>query len=102
MATNPYPNLGWNPVPGIPSEVQSLKTKVDKAAKALRSSHQQIERLLGESSHWEGDAADAFHDELDGDLPKYMKSAAESLEKAAAQLVKWDGSLTANRELAKK
>ncbi|MFC4494154.1 putative T7SS-secreted protein [Streptomyces ovatisporus] len=102
MAANPYPNLGWNPVPGIPTEVHSLKTKVDKAAKALRSSYQQIERLLGESSHWEGDAADAFRDELDGDLPKYMKNAAASLEKAAAQLTKWDGDLTSNRELAKK
>ncbi|WP_314176896.1 putative T7SS-secreted protein [Streptomyces winkii] len=102
MAQNPYPHLGWNPVPGIPSEVQSLKTKVDSAAKALRSSHQQIERLLGESSHWEGDAADAFRGELDGDLPKYMKDAAASMEKAAAQLAKWDSDLTSNRELAKK
>jgi hypothetical protein len=102
MSSNPYPHLGWNPVPGVPSEVQALKTKVDRAAKTLRSSHQQIERLLGESSHWEGDAANAFRDELDGDLPKYMKNAAASLEKAAAQLTKWDGDLAANRELAKK
>lgn len=100
--TNPYPNLGWNPVPGVPSEVQALKNKVDKAAKALRSCHQQIDRLLGESSHWEGDAADAFRDELDGDLPKYMKDAATSMEKAAAQLGKWDSDLTSNKELAKK
>ncbi|OEV30327.1 hypothetical protein AN219_11560 [Streptomyces nanshensis] len=102
MAANPYTHLGWNPVPGIPSEVQSLKTKVDSAAKALRSSHQQIERLLGESSHWEGDAADAFRSELDGDLPEYMKNAAASMEKAAAQLAKWDADLASNRDLAKK
>lgn len=102
MAANPYPNLGWNPVPGIPSEVESLKSKVDAAARALRTSHQQIERLLGESSHWEGDAADEFRNELDGELPEYMKNAARSLEKAATQLGKWDSSLTSNRELAKK
>ncbi|OEV11003.1 WXG100 family type VII secretion target [Streptomyces nanshensis] len=102
MAGNPYPHLGWNPVPGVPSEVQSLKNKVNKAATALRSCHTQIERLLGESGHWEGDAADAFRDKLDGDLPKYMKDAATSLEKAAAQLAKWDSDLTSNRELAKK
>ncbi|OEU85951.1 hypothetical protein DB35_11220 [Streptomyces abyssalis] len=102
MAANPYPHLGWNPVPGIPSEVQSLKTKVTKAATALRSCHTQIERLLGESTHWEGDAADAFREKLDGDLPKYMKDAATSMEKAAAQLAKWDSDLTANRGLAKK
>lgn len=102
MAANPYPHLGWNPVPGIPTEVQALKNKVNKAATALRSCHTQIERLLGESSHWEGDAADAFRDELDGDLPEYMKNAASSMEKAAAQLSKWDSDLTSNRELAKK
>ncbi len=102
MTANPYPNLGWNPVPGIPSEVQSLKTKVERAAKALRDSHRQIEKLLGASSHWEGDAASAFHDALDGELPKYMKKAAESVEEAALQLGKWDGDLTANRDLAKK
>lgn len=102
MAQNPYPNLGWNPVPGIPEQVQTLKTKVDKAAKALRSSHQQIERLISESSYWEGDAADAFRDALDGELPKYMKNAAQSMEKAATQLANWDGDLTANRDLAKK
>nr|WP_175439776.1 hypothetical protein [Streptomyces sp. WMMB 714] len=82
--------------------MQALKTKVTKAASVLRSCHTQIERLIGESSHWEGDAAEAFRDELDGDLPKYMKNAATSLEKAAAQLKKWDGDLTSNRELAKK
>lgn len=102
MTQNPYPHLGWNPVPGIPDEVRSLKTKVHTAAKALRSSHQQIERLLGESSHWEGDAADAFRDALDGDLPKYMKAAATSMEKAATQLGNWDGTLGSHRELAKK
>ncbi|RAJ63569.1 hypothetical protein K378_03684 [Streptomyces sp. Amel2xB2] len=102
MAANPYPHLGWNPVPGIPSEVQSLKNKVNKAATALRSCHTQIERLLGESSHWEGDAADAFRDKLDGNLPKYMKDAATSLERAGAQLARWDSDLTSNRELAKK
>jgi hypothetical protein len=102
VMANPYPHLGWNPVPGIPSEVQSLKNKVTKAATALRSCHSQIERLLGESSHWEGDAADAFREKLDSDLPKYMKDAATSMEKAAAQLAKWDSDLTSNRELAKK
>lgn len=102
MAQNPYPNLGWNPVPGIPGEVHALKTKVDSAAKALRSSHQQIERLHGESSYWEGDAASAFRDALSDDLRTYMKNAARSLEKAAVQLDKWDGDLVSNRELAKK
>ncbi|GGY19977.1 putative T7SS-secreted protein [Streptomyces djakartensis] len=102
MATNPYPNLGWNPVPGIPAEVAALQRKVKAAANALDSSHRQIERLLGESAHWEGDAADAFRDALDGELPNYMKNAARSLDKAAASLDAWNGDLSSHRELAKK
>ncbi|WP_262504902.1 WXG100 family type VII secretion target [Streptomyces sp. TRM68367] len=102
MAANPYPNLGWNPVPGIPSEVNALRQKVSSAATALRSCHTQLDKLIGESSYWEGDAAKAFKDAIDGELPKYIKNAARSLEKAAAQLGNWDGHLTSNRDLAQK
>ncbi|GAA2286230.1 hypothetical protein GCM10010145_66060 [Streptomyces ruber] len=102
MAVNPYPNLGWNPVPGIPSEVHALKQKVSAAATALRSCHTQLDKLIGESSYWEGDAAKAFREAIDGELPTYIKNAARSLEKAATQLGNWDGHLTSNRELAKK
>ncbi|MGW0611923.1 putative T7SS-secreted protein [Streptomyces sp. NPDC002788] len=102
MAANPYPNLGWNPVPGIPGEVNTLKQKVISAATALRSCHTQLEKLIGESSYWEGDAAKAFREAIDGELPTYIKNAARSLEKAAAQLDTWDGCLTSNRDLARK
>ncbi|MFD7475217.1 putative T7SS-secreted protein [Streptomyces sp. NPDC059837] len=102
MAANPYPNLGWNPAPGVPGEVAALQQKVKAAAAALNSSYQQIERLLGESAHWEGDAADAFHDALDGELPKYMQNAGHSLDKAAAWLDVWNGDLSSHRDLAKK
>ncbi|MFD8589501.1 putative T7SS-secreted protein [Streptomyces sp. NPDC059637] len=102
MAANPYTHLGWNPVPGIPEEVSALHTKVNAAATALRNSHQQVEKLLGESTYWQGDAADAFRDALDGDLPLFMKNAARSLEKAADALSGWYDDLTTNRDLAKK
>ncbi|MGX1886349.1 putative T7SS-secreted protein [Streptomyces sp. NPDC055287] len=102
MAVNPYPNLGWNPTPGIPSEVNALKQKVTTAATALRTCHTQLQKLIGESSYWEGDAAKAFREAIDGELPTYIKNAARSLEKASAQLGNWDGYLTANRDLAQK
>ncbi|WP_338673280.1 putative T7SS-secreted protein [Streptomyces sp. SCSIO 30461] len=102
MAANPYPNLGWNPVPGIPGEVIALKQKVSSAATALRTCHTQLDKLIGESSYWEGEAATAFRDAIDGELPTYIKNAARSLEKAAAQLGSWDGYLTAHRDLAQK
>ncbi|MFH9248619.1 putative T7SS-secreted protein [Streptomyces lydicus] len=102
MAQNPYPHLGWNPVPGVPAEVGALQHKVSTAATALRSCHQQIQKLIGESSYWQGDAAEAFRDALDGELPTYIKNAARSLEKAAVQLKNWDEHLTSNRDLAQK
>ncbi|MGW3139399.1 WXG100 family type VII secretion target [Streptomyces sp. NPDC001139] len=102
MAPNPYPNIGWNPVPGVPVEVTKLRQKVAAAATALENTHRQLTRLTGESSYWEGDAADAFRDSLDGDLQRYIKDAASSLRNAATELHKWDGHLTAHRELAKK
>ncbi|MDI3405454.1 putative T7SS-secreted protein [Streptomyces cavernicola] len=102
MAANPYPNIGWNPVPGIPTEVTGLQKKVATAATALDTCHQQLQKLLGESSYWQGDAAEQFRKTLDGDLPKYLKEAATSLQTAASQLHNWDGHLASNRELAQK
>ncbi|WP_327353943.1 putative T7SS-secreted protein [Streptomyces sp. NBC_01304] len=102
MAANPYPNIGWNPAPGIPTEVNSLQKKVSAAATALDACHQQLSKLLGESSYWQGDAAEEFRKSLDGELPKYIKEAATSLRTASSQLHNWDGHLGANRELAQK
>jgi len=102
MAANPYPNIGWNPVPGVPAEVLKLQQKVAAAATALENTHRQLTKLTGESSYWEGEAAEKFRESLDGDLPKYIKDAASSLRSAATQLHKWEGQLTSNRELAKK
>ncbi|WP_328750931.1 WXG100 family type VII secretion target [Streptomyces sp. NBC_00285] len=102
MAANPYPNLGWNPVPGVPDEVSALHQKVKSAAETLDNCHRQIERLLAASSTWQGDAASAFRDSLDGDLKEYMGNAGRSLGKAAGWLGTWDGDLASHRDLAKK
>ncbi|MHB9758403.1 putative T7SS-secreted protein [Streptomyces sp. BYX5S] len=102
MAANPYTHLGWNPAPGTPFEVTELELKVKTASRTLDSTYRQIEQLLGESSYWEGDAADAFRDALDGDIPTYVKNAARSLDKAATALSSWNATLTSHRDLAKK
>ncbi|MEU8754343.1 hypothetical protein AB0C88_28085 [Streptomyces chartreusis] len=102
MATNPYPNIGWNPVPGIPAEVTKLQQRVAAAATALENTHRQLTKLTGESSYWEGDAAEEFRKSIDGDLTTYIKKAAWALRSAATQLHKWDGQLASNRGLAKK
>ncbi|MGW4540469.1 hypothetical protein ACWEOP_21680 [Streptomyces chartreusis] len=100
MAQNPYLNLGWNPVPGEPGEVEKLRTQLVNSASALRTAYRKIDKLLGESSFWEGDAAAGFREALDGDLPKYMKDAHRSLTQAAGHLGTWHGGLTGRRELA--
>lgn len=102
MATNPYPHIGFNPVPGVPAEVSKLQQKAASAATALENTHRQLTKLTAESSYWEGDAAEEFRKNLDGDLSKYIKKAASALRSAAAQLHRWDGQLTSNRGLAKK
>ncbi|MGW6789582.1 hypothetical protein [Streptomyces chartreusis] len=100
MAQNPYVHLGWNPVPGEPGEVEKLRTQLVNSASALRTAYRKIDKLLGESSFWEGDAAAGFREALDGDLPKYMKDAHRSLTQAAEHLGTWHGGLTGRRELA--
>ncbi|MDI3419797.1 hypothetical protein [Streptomyces luteolus] len=102
MAANPYPNIGFNPVPGVSAEVTKLQQKVAAAATALENTHRQLTKLTAESSYWEGDAADKFRENLEGDLSKYLKDAGSALRDAATQLHRWDGHLTSNRELAGK
>ncbi|MYW69527.1 hypothetical protein GTY65_36495 [Streptomyces sp. SID8379] len=79
-----------------------MRGQVKTAAESLRNAEQQVNRLIGESSYWQGDAATAFREALDGDMPTYLKNAARSLEKAEVQLRSWYGSLTSNRDLARK
>jgi hypothetical protein len=99
---NPYPYLGWNPVPGDVGEIQVLAAKIKKSAAALDDAHQRVKRLLGESDYWEGDAAKAFREALGGELPTYLMNANHSLDKAAKQLNNWHDDLSGYQETAKK
>ncbi|MEW2402705.1 putative T7SS-secreted protein [Streptomyces sp. NPDC046862] len=86
----------------MPAEVSKLQQKAAAAATALENTHRQLTKLTAESSYWEGDAAEEFRKNLEGDLSKYIKKAASALRSAAGQLHKWDAQLTSNRGLAKK
>ncbi|MFH8569357.1 hypothetical protein [Streptomyces sp. NPDC017993] len=99
---DPYPHLGWNPVPGELGEIQALASKIKKSADALDDAHQRIKRLLGESDQWQGDAAKAFREALDGDLPTYLMNANHSLRKALKQLDNWHDDLNGYQETAQK
>ncbi|GAA1929883.1 hypothetical protein GCM10009837_64510 [Streptomyces durmitorensis] len=88
-----YPALGFNPVPGSPDTVRSLHKKLASCAKVLDDTHGQVTKLMA-GSYWEGDAAVAFREQIDGGpLPLNLKNAAHSLTKAAKQLWRWHDEL---------
>ncbi|MFA0840985.1 WXG100 family type VII secretion target [Streptomyces rochei] len=81
-----YPHLGFNPVPGDTETVRSLRKKLSGCAKVLQDAYDTVTKLL-DGSYWQGDAAVAFREQLDGGpLPLNLKNAAHSVRKAAKQL----------------
>ncbi|WP_443059798.1 putative T7SS-secreted protein [Streptomyces sp. NBC_00467] len=97
-----YPHLGWNPVPGNPSAVSTLQTKLTSSAEALDTAHRLVSELLGQSSFWRGEAADAFRAAIDGELPRYLKNAHRSVSKAAKQLGRWHDDLVSYQATARR
>ncbi|MFF3459073.1 hypothetical protein ACFYXH_33110 [Streptomyces sp. NPDC002730] len=97
-----YPHLGWDPVPGSPSAIAALQTKLSTSATALGTAHRLVDQLLGESAYWRGEAADAFREALDGDLPRHLKNAHRSVSKAASKLRRWHDDLVGYQATAKK
>ncbi|MDI3097689.1 MULTISPECIES: putative T7SS-secreted protein [Streptomyces] len=88
-----YPHLGFNPVPGDTETVRSLRKKLSGCAKVLQDAYDTVTKLL-DGSYWQGDAAVAFREQLDGGpLPLNLKNAAHSVRKAAKQLGHWEGEL---------
>ena len=97
-----YPHLGFNPVPGDTETVRELHRKLKDCAKTLEDTHDLVTKLL-DGSYWEGDAAVAFREQLDGGpLPLNLKNAARSIRKATKQLVRWEGELDDFQGRAKK
>ncbi len=97
----PYPHLGFNPAPGNVDTVSALKTKLTTSAKTLEDAISLIQRLRSGTS-WEGDAAVAFREELDGALPENLKKAHTSISRAAEALGKWNSSLAGYKDDARK
>ncbi|MEU1197177.1 hypothetical protein ABZ446_13230 [Streptomyces sp. NPDC005813] len=97
-----HPHLGFNPVPGSTGTVRGLRKKLGGCAKVLEETHELVTRLM-EGSYWQGDAAVAFREQLDGGpLPLNLKNAAHSIRKAARQLDRWEGELDDFQRRAKR
>ncbi|MFF0186139.1 hypothetical protein [Streptomyces sp. NPDC005244] len=97
-----FPHLGFNPVPGSTDTVRGLCKKLTGCAKVLEETHDLVTRLM-DGSYWEGDAAVAFREQLDGGpLPLNLKNAAHSIRKAARQLDRWEAELDDFQRRAKR
>ncbi|MEU6549642.1 hypothetical protein ABZ915_05010 [Streptomyces sp. NPDC046915] len=99
---NPYTHLGFNPTPGNTDTVRDLHKKLASCAKALEETHGLVTKLM-DGSYWQGDAAVAFREELQGGpLALNLKNAAHSIHKAARQLNGWEGELDDFQRRAKR
>ncbi|MFI2213315.1 hypothetical protein [Streptomyces sp. NPDC020141] len=94
------PHLGWDPAPGSPPAIAALRTRLTACATALATAHGSLDRLLGESAFWRGDAADAFRSALDGELPRFLRDAHRSVDSAARDLSRWHDDLLSRQATA--
>lgn len=95
-----YPALGFDPAPGDPGEITRLVATLGSAASKLRAAHELIQRMADDQTSWQGDAAEAFHQKLKQDLPKYLDEGHQSLQKAADDLRGWGTRLDGYRTKA--
>jgi hypothetical protein len=99
--TTTYPNLGFNPVPGVPDDVEAMGSKIGAAVSSMAEADQLISRLRDSSSGvWVGSAGDAFRAHFDGTLSKDIQNAHTSLTTAVSVLRGWHGDLVGFKDVA--
>ncbi|MBH0778658.1 hypothetical protein [Nocardia bovistercoris] len=102
MSANPYPNLGFNPVPGAVSDVAGLQGQISGAHDAVEETNGLLSRLRDSNDDvWQGDAGNAFRENFDATLAQDLAYAQSSLEKAVALIQEWHANLVNFQETAK-
>ncbi|MFD6159523.1 hypothetical protein ACFWF7_26280 [Nocardia sp. NPDC060256] len=102
MSENPYPNLGFNPVPGAPADVAGLRGQINTSADAVRETNDLLTRLRNSNDNvWKGDAGDAFRANFDATLAQDLGYAQQSLERAVSVLGQWHTDLVGFQDTAK-
>lgn len=102
MTTNPYPHLGFNPVPGVPDDVTDLTNRIKTATEAVRDTSDLLFRLRNSNDEvWRGEAGDAFRSHFDATLAQDLGYAQKSLERAVTLLGEWNTALIGFRDQAK-
>ncbi|MBF6327446.1 hypothetical protein [Nocardia transvalensis] len=102
MSENPYPNLGFNPVPGAPSDVTALHGQINSAAQAVKETNDLLRRLRNSNDDvWKGEGGDAFRAHFDATLAQDLGYAQDSLERAVGLLGQWHTGLVGFQDTAK-
>ncbi|GAA1993968.1 hypothetical protein [Kitasatospora viridis] len=98
-AADAWSGLGFDPVPGDPTAVETLSKTLALAAQHLQGVHDTITKLGQPGGTWTGDAQKAFSDQLTK-LPDALKHAADSVDTARQELDKWWQEITTNQPKA--
>ncbi|MGW3446952.1 hypothetical protein [Streptomyces sp. NPDC001076] len=97
-----YLHLGFDPAPGSTDLVRDIHRKLSDCAKEMERAHSKVTKLMN-GGYWEGDAAVAFREQLEGGpLPLNLRNGAHSVDKAARQLGLWATELEEFQRRAKK
>lgn len=103
MSDSEYPNLGFNPVPGMPDAVESLHGKVASVVDSMGEAQTLMGRLRNANdSVWQGDAGNAFRDHFNTKLADELDHAHESLGKAVDVVRGWHTDLVGFKDSAGK
>ncbi|MEU2771915.1 hypothetical protein ABZ646_03080 [Streptomyces sp. NPDC007162] len=96
------PHLGFDPAPGDPDLVRDMHRKLSDCAREMERAHSKVTKLM-DGSYWEGDAAVAFRERLEGGpLPLTLENGARSVGEAAGQLDLWAAELDEFQRRARK
>jgi hypothetical protein len=103
MSDQEYPNLGFNPVPGMPDAVESLHGKVASAVDSMGEANSLMGRLRNAGdSVWQGDAGKAFREHFNSHLADDLDHAHQSLSKAVEVISGWHTDLVNFKDSAGK
>lgn len=99
--TTTYPNLGFNPAPGLPSDVDGLSGALQKCTSSMQEAGTLLGKMRDSSSGvWVGQAGDAFRQHFDDKIVGQLTNAHESLSSAVGVMQDWFKDLTGYKEVA--
>ena len=101
--TTTYPNLGFNPVPGVPEDVAGMSAGLSQAVDSMQQSGSLLDQMRNANSGvWQGDAGDAFREHFNTKLATDLTNAHTSLSNAVDVLKNWHGDLIGFKDTAGK